>query len=184
MKKLALFFAMIAVVATCRGEKIRMSMRDVFDVSSTEKWNVRVERQLTLRFADVMVAPKGRETFSLKLWFRCDTPDLAALDTPAKRKRSVEQMLKPYLPGIVEKTPQISEIVVKGRVGYLARITDASLVNREKPKDGEFLYLYKGTIRLTDDSALGFSLMTNDPDSDETKAVFAYIYSFAKGKDA
>jgi hypothetical protein len=182
MKRLALFSALFALASPGRAEKIQMSLDDVFDLANPEKWDVQIERQLPLRFADVMVRPKGSETFSLKLWFRCDTPDLAALDTPAKRKHAVEQMVKPYLGVIVEKAPQITEIVVKGRIGYLARITDASLVNREKPKDGEFLYLYKGSIRLTDDSALGFSLMTNDPDSDETKAVFAYIYSFARSK--
>jgi hypothetical protein len=180
-----LIVALLLVVASSAGARnLRMSMDDVFTVADTDKWNVTVEKELILRFADVMVRPKGRATFSLKLWFKCDTRDLAQYDTPEKRRRAVKRMVEPYASGIVEKSPEPAEITNQGWIGYLVRVTDASLVGRKQAVDGEFLYLYKGCIRLSKDSALGFSLMTNDPDSVETKELFSYIYAFAKPKAA
>jgi hypothetical protein len=178
-----LIIALSLITAFSSNAKdIRMSLDDVFTVSDTDKWNVTVEKELTLRFADVTVEPKGRATFSLKLWFKCDTRDLSQYDTPEKMRRTVKNMVKPYASVIVEKSPEPVEITNKGWVGYMVRVTDASLVGKKQAADGEFLYMYKGVIRLSEDSALGFSLMANDPDSAETKELFSYIYAFAKPK--
>lgn len=161
-----------------------MALGDEYTVEDTPKWSVSVEGYLTLRFADVHVSPKEKKTFDLMLYFKCDTKDLARFDTPEKMRNSVITSSKPYLSGTVEKEIRIDEIHNKGRYGFRTRLTDAALAGKKAPPDGEYLYLIRGMIRLSDDSALGFSLMTNDPDSAETHEIETYIYSFAKEKKA
>ena len=186
MKTTRLSITILLLIAAffSSAKDIHMTVDDVFTLSDTDKWNVTVEKELSLRFADVIVTPKGRATFSLKIWFKCDTKDLSQYDTPENIWRTVKKMLEPYAAGIVEKSPEPVEIRNKGWIGYMVRATDASLVGRKQAVDGEFLYMYKGIIRLSEDSALGFSLMTNDPDSAETKELFNYIRAFAKPKVA
>ena len=159
-----------------------MSLDDEFPVQDTAKWTVTVERYMTLRLADVHVFPKQKKTFDLMLYFKCDTKDLARFDTPEKMRKSVVVSSEKYLGGTVEKQIKIEEIHNKGWYGFRTKLTDADLAGKKSIPDGQFLYIIRGMIRLSSDSALGFSLMTNDPDSEETHAIEKYIYSFAKEK--
>jgi hypothetical protein len=181
MKRLFTIAALIAVCSLCEAESLEfhMSVPDKYRVSDTEKWSVSVLRVLDLRFADVKVVPKGKKTFSLMLYFKCDTPDLAEFNTPRKMKRAVVESSKIYLGHIVEKEIVVEPITNKGWYGFRTKITDASLAGAKPIPEGEFLYIIRGMIRLSKDSALGFSLMTNDPDSAETREIEEYIYSFA-----
>jgi hypothetical protein len=151
-------------------------------LQSTEKWDVTVERALPLRFADVHVLPKQKKTFDLMLYFKCDTKDLAQFDTPEKMRKSVLLSSEKYLPGTVEKKVEIEEIHNKGWYGFKTKLTDADLAGNKPIPEGQFLYMIRGMIRLSPNSALGFSLMTNDPDSPETREIESYIYSFAHEK--
>jgi hypothetical protein len=159
-----------------------MALDDEYTVQDTEKWTVSVQRYMTLRLADVEVLPKQKKSFSLMLYFKCDTKDLAQFDTPEKMKNSVIASSKKYLGGTVEKEIKVEEIKNKGWYGFKTKLTDASLVGKKPTPEGEFLYIIRGMIRLSEDSALGFSLMTNDPNSEETREIEKYIYAFAKDK--
>jgi hypothetical protein len=130
------------------------------------------------------VVPKERQTFDLMLYFHCDTEDLAQFDTPEKMKKAVIDSSAIYLGHIVEKQLTIEPITNKGWYGFRTKITDASLVGAKAIPDGEFLYIIRGMIRLSKDSALGFSLMTNEPSSAETAEILAYIYGFAKERES
>jgi hypothetical protein len=183
MNKLLVLAALIAVCPLCRAERaeLRMSLRDRFVVDDTADWKVVVNRQLMLRFAEVTVSPKDKDTFDLTLTFRCDTPDLARFDSPAKMKQAVEASVAKYRDGIVEKKPDLEELHNRGWYGFKTKVTDASLVGK-KPGAGEYRYMILGMIRLSDDSALGFRLVTNDPASEETTKLLDYINGFAKPK--
>ena len=135
-----------------------------------------------LRFANVKVEPKQGDTFSLMLYFKCDTPDLAQFDSPAKIERTVKASSEKYLSGAVEKTIKLKKLAPNGRYGYYTVLTDASLAGNTKLEPGEFKYIIRGMIRLSEDSALAFSLMTNDLGSAEHKELVEYILSFAKPK--
>jgi hypothetical protein len=87
-----------------------MSLDDEFIVQDTEKWATSVQRYMTLRLADVKVLPKKKDSFSLMLYFKCDTKDLAQFDTPEKMKKSVFESSQKYLGGIAEKEIQVEEI--------------------------------------------------------------------------
>ncbi len=159
-----------------------MSLEDHFIVKESAKWNVAVEKKLTLRFADVKVSPKDGKAFSLMLYFKCDTPDLAQFDSPEKMEASVRSSSKKYLSGSVEKKVEIKRLKVKGWYGYSTVLTDKELADQKEVPAGEFKYITRGMVRLSPDSALGFSLMTNDLDSAEYKEVMDYIFSFVKAK--
>ena len=182
MKKLLILltFAAGITLGNAKPTELVMSLDDTFTVQDTADWKVSVDKLLTLRFADVYVAPKGPQSFSLMLYFKCDTPDLANYDTPEKKKRALVGSSQQYLGGIVEKELVIEEIKYGGWYGFKTKFTDASLVGKKALADGEFLYMVRGMIRLSKDSALGFSLMTNNLESDETKKVMNYIFSFVK----
>jgi len=163
--------------------QFRMSLDDRFVVADSEKWSVAVERQLSLRFADVKITPKQGHGFSLMLYFKCDTPDLAEFDTPEKMKEAVRSSSEKYLSGTVEKAVELKELNAKGWYGFYTTLTDKEVAEKKKIPDGEFKYLMRGMIRLTPDSALGFSLMTNELGTPEYKELMSFILGFAKQKE-
>ena len=164
--------------------ELRLTLDDTFKVEDTDDWKVTMKRNLTLRFADVAIHPKKSKSFSLMLFFKADTlsPRDPRFDTPERMKALVIDSSKDYLEDTVEKNIEIEEIHNKGWYGFKTTLTDASWVNKTPP-EGEFKYLTRGMIRLSEKTALGFSLMTNDIKSPETQTIMDYIYSFAKERD-
>jgi hypothetical protein len=134
-----------------------------------------------LRFADVLITSKKGLPFSLSLYFKCDTPDLAQFDTPEKIKNSVLASSKQYLPGSLEKEITLKELKLRNGYGYYTVLTNAKLAKLAKVPPGEFKYITMGMIRVSEDTALGFSLMTNDRGKLH-KEMLNYIVNFTKGK--
>jgi hypothetical protein len=175
-----LFLIMPTVASAGDSRKLNMSLDDVFYVSDSDDWKIDIERELTLRFADVHVTSKHGYPFGMMLYFKCDTPDLAKFDSPEKIARSVRASSEKYLPNIVERKIDLEPISVKGSYGSLTVLTDAEVARKTAPAPGEFKYLTRGMIRLSKDSALGFSIMTNDISSADYKRLLEYVYGFIK----
>jgi hypothetical protein len=163
--------------------ELTMSLNDRFIVADTEQWSVAIEKVLPLRFADVRVSPNKASTFSLMLYFKCDTPDLAIFNSPEKIRRSVRSSSGKYLPHVVEKEIALKDLNPKGWYGCYTVLTDAELAGKPEIPKGQFKYMTRGMVRLSPDSALGFSLMTNELDSPQYKELFDYILSFVKPKE-
>lgn len=72
-----------------KSHNLLMSLDDSFVIKPRKSWNIDIEKELSLRFADVYITPKKGFTFSMKLYFKCDTKDLALYDLSSKIKRSV-----------------------------------------------------------------------------------------------
>lgn len=186
MKKLILAI-IIAFLGTtlCQGSEclyqIRTSLRDTFCIEQNEKWVIEVEKLLTLRFADVRITPKD-SSFSLILYFKADTPDLAQFDTPEKIKKSIIKSSQKYLPYVVEKEIELEKFASNNSYGFVNILTDKELVNQNKLKKGEFVYLSRGMVRLSEDSVLGFSLMTNELNTKNYNELTDYILDFIKKK--
>ena len=159
-----------------------MSLDDRFAVSETEKWRVEVKKYLSLRFADVEVTPKKDKSFSLMLYFKCDTPDLAQFDSFAKIEKSIRSSSQEYLARAVEKKIEVKRLDPKGWYGCYTVLTDANLAKQAKVPEGEFKYITRGMVRLSRDSALGFSLMSNELDSPLYKELLDYITGFVQPK--
>jgi len=158
--------------------ELRMSLDDTFLVRETANWSINIEKQLTLRFADVRITPKQGYDFSMMLYFKCDTPDLAQFDTPEKMAETVRKSSQKYLPHTVEKSIELHPAGGTSTYGYLTVLTDRQLADKKNPIQGEYKYMTRGMIRLSKDSALGFSIMTNDVTSGEYKTLLDYVYSF------
>lgn len=173
-----LAFASVAVAGNV--QELRMSLDDTFRVEETEDWNVEVGRKLTLRFADVKVTPKRGYDFFMMLNFKCDTKDLSQFDTPEKIVSSVRKNSEKYLPLTVEKKVSLRAIPIKATYGFYTILTDAEVAGKATLPPGEFKYLTIGMVRLSKDSALGFSIMTNDIDSENYKKLLNYVYGFIK----
>jgi hypothetical protein len=173
-----LAFASIAVSSSV--QELRMSLDDTFLVRETDDWKVEVVKLLTLRFADVKVTPKRGYDFSMMLYFKCDTKDLSQFDTSEKIAESVRRGSEQYLPFTKEKKAALQSVPVKGTYGFYTILTDAEVAGKTSRARGEFKYLTRGMLRVSKDSALGFSIMTNDIESEEYKRLVAYVYSFAK----
>ncbi len=172
--------ALTAGAAGFKQYQLRMSVDDTFTVAETRTRAVKVERFLTLRHADVRVTPKTGTAFSLMLYFKCDTADLGNFDSAEKMKRAVEQSAQKYLPGCVEKTVQLHAINHRGRYGFYTVLTDAAFVNQSKLPEGQFKFITRGMVRLSTDTALGFSLMTNEVNSQEYQELLDYLLSFVQ----
>jgi hypothetical protein len=162
--------------------KLCMSLDDTFVIAETDEWKIDVQRLLTLRFADVNITPKNGKSFDLQLYFKCDTPDLGLFNSSDKIRRSVISSSEKYLPHIAEKKIELKGLNVKGWYGWYTVLTDAKLADKTKIPDGEFKYMIRGMVRLSNDSALGFSIMTNELDTPGYEKLFDYILSFIKEK--
>ncbi|MCG8072573.1 MAG: hypothetical protein N0C86_11400 [Candidatus Thiodiazotropha taylori] len=178
-----LIIALILVPVIAFGSnshEILLSLNDRIRLEVPKDWKFTVEKELTLRFSNIKVKPKKGESFSMMLYFKCDTPDLAVFDTPSKMKRSIRESSQKYLPHIVEKEITIKRIPIKHTYGYFTQFTDASLAQVESPEPGKFKYMTRGMVRLSADTALGYSIMSNSLDSEEYSTLIDYVYSFVK----
>ena len=185
MKKLAVMvvsfgLALAAGAADFKSFLLKMSLDDTFTVAETKAWAVKVERFTTLRRADVKVTPKVGAAFSLMLYFKCDTPDLGNFDSVEKMKQAVLMSSQKHLPTCVEKQVQLTPINHRGRYGFYTVLTDAGLATASTVPEGQFKFITRGMVRLSTDSALGFSLMTNEVNSKEYKALLDYILGFVQ----
>ncbi|MFA6103931.1 MAG: hypothetical protein WCV67_12300 [Victivallaceae bacterium] len=187
MKKLLLIMLVTLSLVSVHAAtyQLKVSPGDVFTISDNNEWNVAVTRLRVLDVAEVTVTPKDRKSFMLMLYFMRDTEERGLFDTPDKMKMAVMESSQKYVPDSAEKKVNLERIDIKGSYGFKACFTDADLA---KQKDlpvpaGQFMYVVRGMVRLTVDTALGFRLCTNDLNSEETKAVERYILSFVKLSD-
>jgi hypothetical protein len=176
----AVILAFGFVVNAGDAHKIQMSLDDTFVIAGPSNWNFEVDKELTLRFADIKVTPKGGEDFNMMLYFKCDTSDLSQFDTPEKIRCSVEKSSVQYLPRILEKKILLQKVPKRSTYGFYTILTDAEVAKKSEPAPGEFRYLTRGMVRLSKDSVLGFSIMSNSTSSKTYKDLLDYVYSFVK----
>ncbi|MFH1022858.1 MAG: hypothetical protein V1809_05675 [Planctomycetota bacterium] len=157
-----------------------MSLSDSFTVFETVDWQVKVGRELSLRFADVEIYPKKGHDFSMMLYFKCDTPDIAQFDTIEKIEKSVRASSEKYLPDMVEKSIELKNLDVNGWFGRYVVLTDKKYGETDKIPEEEFKYITRGMIRLSPDSALGFSIMTKTMGAKEYASLMEYVCHFVK----
>jgi len=160
--------------------KFLMSLGDEYVVQDTADIKIEVQRELTLRFADVKVTPRNDDSFNMMLYFKCDTEDLSEFDTPVKIQNSVIKSSRKYLPYVIEKDVKLVNIEWKGQYGSYCILTDSALASAQTIPPKQFKYLTRGIVRLSKDSALGFSLMTNEINSGKHHELLTYIQGFIK----
>ena len=159
-----------------------MSLDDTFEIVPRPGWTLEPGRYLTLRFGQVKIRDAGK-TFSLKLTFLCDTPDVARFDSPEKMERWLRDNYAGAYEESLEKQThvplQVQSFAPEGRYGFLIRLTDKHFADTPPPP-GEWKMATFGIIRLSADTALAFELLTNSVDGPAYESLLDYIGSFAK----
>ena len=159
-----------------------MSLDDTFEITPRPGWTLEPGRYLTLRFGQVKIRDADG-TFSLKLTFFCDTPDLAQADSPEKMKRwLVDNYAGAYEESLEKQTHvplQVQPFAPTGRYGFLIRLTDKHFAD-PPPPPGEWKMATFGIVRLSADSAMTFELLTNSVGDPAYGSLLDYIGSFAK----
>ena len=168
-------------LASEKEHRLQISMKDTFVVTDSPNMAVEIQKLEPMKFADVKVTPQKGSAYTLMLYFKADTPDLAQFDTPEKIKNSVISSSGQYLTGTVEHNVALNELKLSNGYGYYTMLTYAKLARLAKVPPGEFKYISRGMIRVSADSVLGFSLMTNDRGKLH-RELLNYIVSFTKGK--
>lgn len=161
---------------------LRMSINDTFVVEEMEGWEVYVQRKRDLHFADVVVNPKKDKSFNMKLYYMRDTPDMAKFDSTDKVKKFVMSSSVQYMQQGVKKKVELKELTIKGWYGWYMVLPDAKLENKVNIPEGEFKYMTMGMIRLSSDSVLVFTIMTNELDTPEYRKLFDFACSFIKSR--
>lgn len=160
--------------------RVILSPDDSFIIKDTKEFTVTLKEQLILRFATVVITPRKGDDFSLMLFFKYDDPDLALFDSPQEMQMRLRRAAMAYMPHVVETEVTLQEFSCKNRHGYLTILTDRMFVNKKVIPAGNFKYLTKGILRISTDSMLGFSLMTNEIDTRKYNHLLTYVKSFAK----
>ena len=159
----------------------RISVDDMFTVIPKKGWKLYPKQELILRFGCVLIrGPK--DVFSLQLNFICDTPDLAKFDTPEKMQEIQKGSCVQFYAGSVERQMKIKyysrKFTPAGRFGYVARFTDKKYQGNTPVPPEEWKYITVGICRLSKDSVLGFSLLTNSIDDPAYVDLLDYIGAF------
>lgn len=159
-----------------------MSLDDTFEIAPRPGWTLEPGRYLTLRFGQARIRDAAG-TFSLKLTFFCDTPDLAKADSPEKMERWLRDNYAEVYEESLEKQThvplRVHPFAPRGRYGCLIRLTDKRFADIPPPP-GEWKMATFGIVRLSADSALAFELLTNSCDDSAYGSVLDYIGSFVK----
>ncbi len=85
-----------------------------------------------------------------------------------------------YLPYVFEKEIKLIDVNWKGQYGSYCILTDSALANAKSIPPNQFKYLTRGMVRLSEDSALGFSLMTNEINTEKYQEMLSHIKSWIK----
>ena len=170
---------LLSLALNAKDIKLQITMDETFTIKENSDWEIKIERYMPLRLADVSIFPKKGYDFDLKLYFKSDTKDLSNFNTPEKVKKSIIKTSTQYLPYCIEKEVTLKKLDVK-RFGFYTQLTDKELINQENLPRGKYRYMTRGFYRTGSGSVLGFSLMTNDINSKNYRQILAYILSFEK----
>jgi hypothetical protein len=158
--------------------KPKIDLSHEFIVKETENYSIELIKELPLRFSNILVKPKKTYKFSMMLYFICDTPDLSEFDTPEKMETKFRKSSRKYLPYSKENEMNITPLNWNGRYGFKTVFTDKNYDELSKVPDGEFRYITRGMVRISNNTALGFSIMSNDLNSTNYEDLLKYVKGF------
>jgi hypothetical protein len=176
----ALLWASAAGAADFKQYLVRLAEDENYTVTETKMWNVQLVRAQPLHHADIKVTPKSGKPFSLMLYFKSDTHTQANFDSVEKMKTIIAYSSQSDLKRAGEKELSFQPIDYRGRYGSYAVITNAIPPQLPNATTGPFKFTLRGMVRLSTDSALGFSLQINDQTSKEYKELMDYILNFVQ----
>lgn len=190
------FFMLLAIVlasvplcaANAKGKNVETSQTISFKISANTftivpkaGWKLQEQQSIPEQFEVVLIhGPK--DVFSLQLNFICDTSDPAKLDTPEKMKEFLkESTVKFYMDSLEKEKKEgiyCRDFTAAGRFGYVTRFTDKKYQGDTPVPPEEWRYLTVGAFRLSNNSMMVFTLLTNTIDDKDYVELLEYIGSF------
>ncbi len=178
MKKTLVTIALIAIGTQAFAEsyRIQLSSKDRFKVAAPSKWNLEQKKQEKNKYYEFVAVPKDN-SFVLKMFFMKDN---GKLSSPEKIKARLVFGGKAMLEGSVESSVNVKEYKLKKRHGFYSQFTDKETVKRTNPEPNDFLYTTRGYIRISDDSVLGFWMLTHKTEGEVYEMLEKYLFSYIK----
>ena len=159
-------------------EKLQMSIKDLFTLTSApDTWDVDVMHYQPLKSADVLISPKIGNDFNIILHFRGELANLTDYNTPGKMKEYITHSAKKFLPFTNEDKISFESLPNK-KPGFYTILTDKKLIDKKKIPAGKFKYVIKGMYSISKKSALEFTLMINQLNTEQYEDIMKYILSF------
>lgn len=180
--RLAAIVLAIVSSAAWAGQTIEITTGrgEIFRIRETADFNVRLDRYEPLGFAEIGVDDKHGYPFRLRLHFKADPPRRGQFNSRKKMAKAVQEDAEKYLSATVEKSVALRKVPIRSTYGFYTVLTDAAVAGKAGHEPGEYRYMTRGMIRLSKNTAPGFSLMTNDVDSFHYRKMLNYVYSFVK----
>ena len=177
---MAMLWANVTGAAEFKQYLVRLTDDESYTVSETKIWNVQLLRAQPLHHADLKISPKTGNAFSLTLYFKRDTHEMANFDTPEKMKAVITYSSQRDLKHTGEMELRFQQIDYRGRYGFYAVITNTVPPQLPGATTGPFKFTTRGMVRLSTDAALGFSLHTFTLNTKEYQELLVYILRFVQ----
>ena len=156
--------------------KIKIS-GDQFDVKVPKEWTIKQKEYEEGKSATFYIDPANGSSFSLTINFLCKNKNL---DTPNKLKKIIVKMGNPVLPRVLESSVKVKQLKLQKGYGFYAIFTDKDTAKLSNPGPKDFLYMTHGFIRISDDTILGFMMLTHKTNDDTYKMLGKYLTGYVK----
>lgn len=155
----------------------KISDNDTFTVTAEPGWKLESQHEEPMHFGSVRLTGPDN-ALSFQLTFIRDTADMGKFNTPEKLLEFQEDSsMRQYVKSLERKKKipyHNRSFTPAGRFGYVTRSTD-----KKSPLPvGEWMYATMGFCRVSNDSVMGFVLLTNSLDDQEYVKILDYIASF------
>ncbi len=178
MKKLLLAISIItlSIQAFSESYQIQISSKDKFKVSTPSQWTLKQIKYNKNQDAEFTVRPKDK-SFVLKMFFLKVNEKL---DSKEKVKDQLVYDGKEFLSGSVQTKVEVKEMNLKKGFGFYATFTDKETIKKTNPKPTDYPQMTRGYIKLSDDTVLGFWMLTHKTDDKVFKGLAKYLTGYIK----
>ena len=178
MKKLILTISIITLSVQAFSEtyQIQISSKDKFKVSTPSQWTLKQTKYNQNQDAEFTIRPQDK-SFVLKMFFLRVNEKI---DSKEKVKDQLKFDGKEFLSGSVQTKVEVKEMNLKKGFGFYATFSDKKTINNPNPKPTDYPHMTRGYIKLSDDTVLGFWMLTHKTDDKVFKGLAKYLTSYIK----
>jgi hypothetical protein len=178
MKKLILTISIITLSISAFSEtyQIQISSNDKFRVSAPSQWTLKQTKYNENQDAEFSIRPKDK-SFVLKMFFLKVNEKI---DSKGKVKDRLIYDGKEFLSGSVQSEVEVKEMNLKNGFGFYATFTDKETIKKSNPKPTDYPHMTRGYIKLSDDTVLGFFMLTHRTDDKVFKGLAKYLTGYIK----
>jgi hypothetical protein len=178
MKRGLLLCALLALPLVSRAETVDLGTHGKFSVAVPDGWKYSVNQMEASGFAVTLTPPGTANASCLLTLVYVDNPE------PLSKEKVQGQVLSAcdqFVDQSVEKKKTLQEFTVPGAYGVYCLFTDASMVGKPPQKD-MFKAVALGEVFLADDLTMSVSMLFDDANGPEFKAMLAAVSSCTVSK--